>query len=150
MKRQFKLNKSEFHRFVRYGIVGTLNTIIDFSVFALLLYVFHVNTYICQAVAFLAATFNSYAMNRSFTFKSNAKFMGVNIILFFVLNLISMSVSVGVLYFFHDIVGIQEIIAKVLTAPFVTAVNYFGNREIVFNPSRRLNSEDKKSDDESF
>ena len=118
----FGLSEEEIKKFLRYCIVGVGNTLVDFITFVILFYVFNVDTYISQATAFLVATFNSYIWNRRFTFKSHAKLFGKNLVLFYILNFVTMSISLIGLYLFYDVLGINELISKVLAAPFVFAV----------------------------
>lgn len=132
MIRPFGLSEEEIKKFLRYCIVGTSNTLVDFITFVILFYLLHVDTYISQAAAFLVATFNSYIWNRRFTFKSRAKLFGKNLILFYILNFITLSISLIGLYLFYDVLGINELVSKVLAAPFVFIVNYLGNRLVIF------------------
>jgi putative flippase GtrA len=62
---------------VRFGVVGVLNTLIDFAVLNLLLVLFGVTTgwplVLCNAVAFLAASLNSYWLNKKWTFAQKGR-----------------------------------------------------------------------------
>jgi len=126
------IDQQEIRRIVRFCLVGLSNTLVDYLTFAILVYIVHADTYLSQAISFILSTFNSYCLNRRFTFKSRAKMFGKNIVLFYVLNIITMSISIVGLYFFHNTLGIHEIIAKLLTSPFVVSINYLGNRLIIF------------------
>ena len=57
---------------IRFGLVGSVNTLIDFGVLNALLLLFSrtdaVAMLLCNAVAFLCANLNSYFANRSWTF----------------------------------------------------------------------------------
>jgi putative flippase GtrA len=57
---------------VRFGVVGALNTLIDFAVLNLLLALFGVTRgwplVLCNAAAFLTASLNSYFLNKNWTF----------------------------------------------------------------------------------
>jgi putative flippase GtrA len=62
---------------VRFGVVGVFNTLIDFSVLNLLLALFGVTTgwplVLCNAAAFLAASLNSYLLNKNWTFQQKGR-----------------------------------------------------------------------------
>lgn len=62
---------------VRFGVVGVLNTLIDFAVLNLLLVLFGVTTewplVLCNAVAFLTASLNSYWLNKKWTFAQKGR-----------------------------------------------------------------------------
>lgn len=130
--RPFGLSEEEVLKFLRYCIVGTSNTLVDFLSFLLLFYAFNLDTYISQAAAFIISTFNSYFWNRRFTFKSKAKMFGRNLILFYILNIITLCISLLCMYIFYDVLHIHEIVSKILTGPFVFTVNYIGNRLVIF------------------
>ena len=57
---------------VRFGVVGVVNTLIDFAVLNLLLALFGVTggwpLVLCNAAAFLGASLNSYFLNKKWTF----------------------------------------------------------------------------------
>lgn len=59
--------KSELHRVTQFGMVGIVNTVIDFALFNLLL-LFSVPAIVSSAISFLIANLNGYLMNRSWTF----------------------------------------------------------------------------------
>lgn len=63
-KRHFKIST-----FARYGIVGAIGTLIDFSVLVILVELFEVSPIIANVPAFLLAVVNNYALNKSWTFK---------------------------------------------------------------------------------
>ena len=58
---------------LRFGAVGVLNTLIDFATLNLLLFALGVEggapLLLCNAAAFLAASLNSYFLNRRWTFR---------------------------------------------------------------------------------
>ncbi len=60
-------------RAVRFGMVGVLNSLIDFGVFNLLLAAFKATSgptlLGCNALAFLSANLNSYLFNKKWTFQ---------------------------------------------------------------------------------
>jgi putative flippase GtrA len=62
---------------VRFGVVGVLNTLIDFAVLNLLLALFGVTKgwplVLCNAAAFLTASLNSYFLNKKWTFAQKGR-----------------------------------------------------------------------------
>ncbi len=55
-------------RMLRFGLVGVLNTAIDFAIFAFAYYVAGAPVLMAHILAFLAAATNSYIINQRFTF----------------------------------------------------------------------------------
>ena len=62
----FKLRQPA--RLLRYGTAGALNTLVDFAVFALLVSVANVPPYFANLLAFGAAVFCSFVLNKTWTF----------------------------------------------------------------------------------
>ncbi len=54
---------------VRFGVVGVVNTAIDFSAFAALYHLLHWPLLAANAAGFALAVVNSYAMNKTWTFR---------------------------------------------------------------------------------
>ena len=66
------INKKTLYRFIRFGIVGVINTVLDLAILNFLVYLFKVeNSYVfslCKGLSFVFAVVNSYYMNKYFTF----------------------------------------------------------------------------------
>lgn len=81
---------SEVAQIGRFGLVGILNTIVDFGVYNLLLILFaSLAPVVASVISGTAAMINSFIFNRSFTFKAK-KLSPVKTILFFVVTLIGL------------------------------------------------------------
>jgi putative flippase GtrA len=61
-------NKKERNRFIKFGIVGILGSIVDFGVFNLLTIVFIVPSIAASVVSFLLAVINNFILNRIWTY----------------------------------------------------------------------------------
>ena len=66
------LTIEELKKFIKFGTVGVLNTMVDWGVFFLLASLLSVNGYFSQFMAYVVATANSYILNRTWTFKSKS------------------------------------------------------------------------------
>lgn len=89
-------------RIVRFAAVGFVNTLIDFSIFNLLLALFAVTggrgLLLCNAMAFLAASLNSYFLNRKWTFAQKDAATLRQFLMFFTLTAGGLLVNSVVLY----------------------------------------------------
>lgn len=66
-------NKIERKRFIKFAIVGISGTIVDFSIFNILL-LLGMNTILSSSISFIVAVFNNFFLNRNWTYpesKSN-------------------------------------------------------------------------------
>lgn len=132
-----KLGESKyvaFMQFVRFCLVGVLNTLVDYGVF-----VFSYNVIMGrnESLDFLAIGLGwcsgvacSFICNSRWTFEQK-KWSGKKIVLFIILN--------GILYGLTWLscrmlgsLGIVEELAKLITLPFTTILNFLGNKLVIF------------------
>jgi putative flippase GtrA len=138
------VNKIKIYRFIRFAIVGLINTLVDLVILNVLISVFNVvDPFIfslCKGVSFIIALVNSYFMNKYFTFdkkqKSQKEFylfvlvsligLLINMIIsglsFYLLGLLSYPISTHVLATASGIVG----------AIFSMLINYISYSRFVF------------------
>lgn len=119
----------------RFLSVGVLNTLIDFGVFNLLLWL-GTNNYVAASLSFLAATTNSYIWNRSWTF-SHTKRRAVipQFSLFLLSNLVGLGINNAVQYYAAQQLEPTPLIlniAKLVSIVLVVLWNYASSRLIVF------------------
>ncbi len=126
------LTKGELFQFMRFCMVGLVNTAVDFFVFFASVNWLNFNVYAAQVAAYSIATLNSYGLNRLFTFRDKKGKVGLQLAKFLTVNLTSLLTSLALLYFFSDLLALNTVLAKVLIAGFTTAINYLGNRLWVF------------------
>ncbi len=89
-------------QFSKFGLIGVSNTAINFGVLNLLSFVSGVTSgvlpAIYAAVAFFAATTNSYIWNSHWSFKNNNKRTPAEFLQFFVITLIGSFINIAVVY----------------------------------------------------
>ncbi|BCG57261.1 MULTISPECIES: GtrA family protein [Paenibacillus] len=128
--------RGDIIQFVKFNIVGLLNTLVDMAVFALLnsLGLFYV---VAQIISYGAGTANSFVLNSNITFKDRKRskeegFDHRQLLRFIILNLVVLGISLLLMSLLIDRLGLQELVSKVL-ATFVTVIiNFFGSRKWVF------------------
>lgn len=117
--------------FIKFSIVGAVNTIIDISIFVFLLRVMEWDPLWSNFVSYVAAVINSYIMNMLWTFRfSSEKNLNASTFLMFVsINSMGLVIGTTVIFIFQPI--IPEEISK-LIAVFLTLVwNFFGTKYFV-------------------
>jgi len=75
--------KKELARFIRFGIVGTIGSIVDFGFLNLLTLVFNVPFLVSSVISFSLAVINNFILNRIWTFPGSRKEPIVNQLLQF-------------------------------------------------------------------
>lgn len=122
--------KPLFMQFMRFAVVGVINTGIDYLIYwSLTRYVdfFEDEKIFATSIAFIVAATNSYFMNKFFTFRDKSKEFGSQYIKFFVVSLIGFAINAGVFWLLLQ-TGLFDIAAKVLTTGVVLSWNFIANK----------------------
>lgn len=118
-------------KFIKFGIVGILNTLINWTIFAILnfLGMYYI---ISNIIAYVIATINSYIWNSKWVFKYRGEDKKETTGKFILLNLFGLSLNTVILYLFVDLMRFNKLIALVITTIIVMIINYILNKVWVF------------------
>lgn len=117
----------------RFGSVGVINTLIDFTVFTFLTYALGINVSLSQAIGYSSGVMNSFIMNKSWTFKQEQQNKPIKqFISFIIINLISLGISSLMINVLVNSAGISILISKILVTLVTQGVNYVGYKLVVF------------------
>lgn len=119
-------------QFIRFGLIGCLNTLVDLIVFTVLNAAFQIY-YLAKIVSYSCGVLNSYFFNTRWTFRKEHKKSAAEFALFVAVNLVSLGVSLGMLYVCKNVfhIGI-DILSNVIATAASLIVNFIGNKLIVF------------------
>ena len=128
--------------FLRFMIVGSINTGIDFWLFVFLMRVMGVNYLIAQTLSYTFGIINSFIMNKAWTFDDASP--GENItkqfVQFLTLNILSLLISLAGLKTFNGYLSVNILLAKIMVTVITWSVRYIGYRYWVFGSNRSLKS----------
>ncbi len=85
--------------FIRFGLIGLLNTLIDFGIFNILILSFGLSAddspryALFKAVSFIFAVINSFLLNKHWVFKHEATINVHQVAKFFTINLIGLGIN---------------------------------------------------------
>jgi putative flippase GtrA len=89
-------------QFIRFGLVGFANTLIDFGILNLLLffadYPAGPGLVLCNSTAFFFASINSYMINKNWTFSDRRSGTVSHFGLFMVVTIAGLAINSGILY----------------------------------------------------
>ena len=119
------------NKFVKFGLVGVLNTLINWIIFAVLNFV-GVYYIIANVIAYVIATINSYIWNSRWVFKYKGEDKKETTTKFILLNLVGIALNTMILYLLVDLIGLNKLIALVITTVIVMVINYIVNKIWVF------------------
>src|SRR5690625_3400913 len=93
----------DIKKFIKFGMVGVLNTIIDVISFFILNVVLGIGGYIAQVLSFIIATINSFICNKYWTFEKKNPVKGEEIGKYIVVKCCYLGVSLFMLGLFENI-----------------------------------------------
>jgi putative flippase GtrA len=118
-------------KFLKFGIVGFLGMVIDFSVTILLKEKLKVHRYISSSAGFTIAASSNYLLNRLWTFASNNPRVLVEYGTFFSVSLIGLAINNLFLYIFEK--RLKFYTAKLFAIGVTTIWNFLANYYLTFN-----------------
>lgn len=123
-------------QFIKFGLVGCMNTLVDLIVFTLLNAIFQIY-YLAKIVSYTCGVLNSYFFNTRWTFRQEHKKSAGEFLLFVVINLISLGVSLGMLYICRNVFKIRiDFLSNVIATVVSLVVNFLGNKLVVFRTEK--------------
>ena len=128
----FKVRAAKYRRPITFALAGGINTGIDLAVFSLLLLAGAVSPALAQAGGYTAGLVSSFFFNKHLTFQNRAEGLRQGV-LFLLVNAVTLLIGIGAICFFHNLIGLQEHIAKLLlVTPITMTLNYLGYKKVVF------------------
>jgi putative flippase GtrA len=118
-------------RFLKFGTVGIVNTLITIGSYMLFVY-FGMDYILSNVLAYGLGVINSYFWNKNWVFEAKSD----NINLFFkfiVVNLITLGFNTFILYLLVDRLDIQPMIAQVFATGFGMIINFLLNKKWTFH-----------------
>ena len=126
------IEKFNIRGFIKYGLVGVANTIVDFVVFYLLNSLLNVAMIPAQIISFLAGALNSYLLNRKWTFKVAHNVSKGEVFRFCLGKAGYLLCNLLLLEFFTWLLPISAFVAKFPTAVILIFFNYLYDKIVVF------------------
>lgn len=120
-------------RFIKFGLVGFLGMLVDFSVTWALKEKLSVNKYVSNATGFTAAVFFNYALNRVWTFQSHDQNVQGQLLKFFLVSLFGLLLNSIILYVLVSKRKMDFYLSKFLTICIVFVWNYLANSYFTFH-----------------
>lgn len=127
-------NRPGLIQFVKFSMVGVSNTLVDFTIFSLLIYGVGLHYIGANAISFTTATTWSYILNRHWTFRVRHGKVHVQYFKFILVSAVGLGLTTFLLYLFIDRAHLAKILAKALAIIIVLGWNFPLNRHWTFRP----------------
>ncbi len=122
-------------RILKFGIVGCVNTAVDFLVFTILCELVGLMPATSQGFSYASGILCSFVLNRFFTFKDtkseNAVGESTRFLKFLIVNGVSFLTSVGLMGVLTSS-GLNEYVVKLFVTGITMVINYIGYKILVF------------------
>jgi len=124
-------------RFLKFGIVGVSGTIIDFAITWLMRDVVGLYDLLANAIGFTVAATTNYILNRTWTWRSHEKKVGVEYLKFFTVSLIGLGLNTLILSLLKHLFTFENEdldfwCAKIGATLVVMLWNFFANNFFTF------------------
>lgn len=126
-------------QFIKFGIVGVINTFIDFAIYFSLtrLFGFFQEHYLFgNFIAFSCAATSSYFMNKHWTFRDKSKQISIQYIKFFLVCFVGLLLTELILFSLVHFVQIYDLLAKVAAVVVVMFWNFLINKFWTFKDNK--------------
>lgn len=133
-------------QFMKFNLVGFLNTAVDFAVFTALAS-FGTGSGVAQVFSYSAGILNSFLMNKRVTFKDSGgsggqSSVGKQFFRFIVLNTLVLAVSLALLQAAVTLMEAPVLYAKVAVTCVTMGLNFYGSRRWVFRERQYISGGD--------
>lgn len=124
----------KYKSIIRFGIVGCINTAVDFITFTLLLSMFGIDKLACQVGGYSMGIINSFLLNKLWTFndKKEKTNTAAQFVKFVVTNIISLGISLVGLNILSNKLYINVYVSKVIVTLFLQIFNYVVYKVFIF------------------
>ena len=117
------------YRFIVAGIVATL---ITYLIFAFSYLILNLHYILSSMIGFLIVSLAMYQVRKRWVFRDTFKKKNNQFIKFMILEVISLSSGIAVLYSLTEFVLFDPLISQVFTLTVTAAINFLGNKYIIF------------------
>ena len=117
----------------RYLIVGTIGSIIDFSVLFTLVNFFSFHWFYAASLSFILATIVNYYLSITYIFSSGIKFKErEEFLLVFIMSIFGLALNQVFIYILYKFVFLNLFYSKIITTGIVFFWNYSSRRYFIF------------------
>lgn len=129
--RQLFLRVPILEQFVKFGLVGVMNTVITFVVFTVLTKGFGVWYVAASGIGFAVGACNGFLINRRWTFSGHegGSLAGLR---WTIVQGCGLGVDLGIIYFCVHDAKLPELVGQAIAVIFVTTATFFVNRRWTF------------------
>lgn len=120
-----------YRSLILYGIIGSFSASMDFMVYTLLVHYVELHYLVSNCFSVFVGMVISFLLNRQYNFRVRDRILK-RFVIFIVVGLSGLAASNAILWVCIEHLGIQSILAKLLSVGLVVLIQYFLNKTITF------------------
>jgi len=128
MKKLISNSPELLRQFIKFSLVGALNSLVHFCIFIVLYRLITMHYLAASATGYCVGMINSYVLNRRWTFSGGQEKTRSEFVKFAFINIIALLINVGSLSFFKEKIGLSAEAGQVFAIGASLAINFLGNR----------------------
>jgi len=129
------LPKKLSREFVCFGLIGVMNTLLDFALFNAFHSGLKIGPELSNVLSYTISMANSFILNKYFTFKSNdAGKIHMEAPKFIIINLLSLVATTAAIHGMVHYLAIRPVVSKLISIGLSFTINFIGNKYWTFNP----------------
>ncbi len=132
MKKLISNSPEGLVQFIKFSLVGALNSLVHFCVFVMLYRGAKMHYLASSVIGYCVGMINSYIFNRRWTFTSRRGKIKKEFGKFAIVNILALLVNVGSLKFFKEYVNLSAEVGQVFAIGLSLSMNFLGNRYWTF------------------
>ncbi len=126
------LNRTNIAQFIKFGLVGVLNTLVGFGSFLIFNLLFNIQYVIANVLSYIPGLANSFIWNKFWTFKSSGN-RNLEAVLFLAVFVPCFLAQNAVLIFLKEIAKLNVVVSQVISMLIYTVLGFILNKTITFN-----------------
>ena len=116
------------YQFVKFSLIGFLNTGIHYGLFILLFRYFGLYYLASSAIGYIGGLLNSFVLNRTFTFRASGTRMGIEFVKFAIVNTACLLLNIGSLAFLVNRLGLIPELGQLFAIAISLVLGFVANK----------------------
>ena len=135
--------KKLFLQVVKFGVVGVIAFVIDYSLMVLFVEVFHWNEIVSTGLSFTLSLIVNYLLSMKYVFKTREGMSkSKEIIIFLITSVIGFLINILVMWIGTDILNISYLIDKLVATVVVMIWNFISKKLLLENNNKEEHQEE--------
>ena len=126
---------NKYTTFCSYVIIGIIGTIINITIYMLLVSLFSEQYLICNIIAYLVSLIIIFIINKIYVFKDKTihyKYILKQFVIFGLSRLVSLGIDTSILFICIEKLYLGNLLSKIIANLSTTILNYLVGKEIIF------------------